>query len=129
MGDSAVCYYFEPRPLDRGETCSFTILLAAAGGDGFVVEKTGESPETGEALARILSESTIAAEAARTGAGDTGTDDSRRKDLELIHSIIEQIDGYLASGLVTEDDITIIETILNQVKERGKSLRDNPASR
>jgi hypothetical protein len=130
MGDSAVCYYFEPRPLNRGESCSFTILLAAAGGDGFVAENSaGETPEPGEALARILSESTVAAQAARTGAADAGAGDSRRKDLDLLHSIIEQIDGYIASGSVTEDDIAIIETILNQVRERGNSLRDNPASR
>jgi hypothetical protein len=35
VGDSAVCYYFEPRLLGRGESRSFTVLLAAGDEGGF----------------------------------------------------------------------------------------------
>jgi hypothetical protein len=129
VGDSAVCYYYEPRPLNRGETCSFTILLAASGEGGFAVNAAAsEKPELGEDLAKILNESSIAAQVLKTG-GDAGSAaGSREKDLELIRFLIEQIDGYIVSGSATADEITAIEIILEQVRERN-NLRDNPSSR
>jgi hypothetical protein len=123
VGDSAVCYYYEPRSLNRGETCSFTILLAASGEGGFT-GRTAKQPEIGADLTKILNESSIAGQAL-AASSDAGL---REKDLELIRSLIEQIDGYIASGSATEDEITAIETILEQVKERS-NLRNNPASR
>jgi hypothetical protein len=129
VGDSAVCYYYEPRPLNRGEICSFTILLAASVEGGFsaagrIAEKTG----LGEDLAKILNESSIAAQIFKTDDGNTGsTAGSREKDLEMIRSLIEQIDGYIVSGSATADEIMAIETVLEQVRERN-NLRDNPAS-
>jgi hypothetical protein len=117
IGDSAVCYYFEPRSLNRGESCSFTIVLAASGERGFAAG-TGE-PELRESLANILRESAQAPQADASAAG------SREKDLELIRSLIEQIDGYIASGSVTESDIAAIETVLGRIRERN-SLRDTP---
>jgi hypothetical protein len=134
VGDSAVCYYYEPRPLDRGETCSFTILLAASGEDGFSAQEAAAKPGPGGGggggdLAKILTESSIAAQVLKTGDGNTGsTAGSREKDLELIRSLIEQIDGYIASGSATADEIMVIETVLDQVRERN-NLRDNPAFR
>jgi hypothetical protein len=120
VGDSAVCYYYEPRPLNRGETRSFTIMLVASGEEGFAVNAAAEQAGSGEALTKILNESSAAAQADNA--------DSREKDLQLIRSIIEQINGYMASGSVTEDEIATIETVLGQIKERI-NLRNNPASR
>jgi hypothetical protein len=128
VGDSAVCYYYEPRPLNRGEICSFTILLAASGEEGFAAQEIVEKPGLGEDLAKILNESNIAAQVLKTS-GDAGSAaDSRQKDLEMIRSLIEKIDGYIASGSATADEITTIELILEQVRERN-NLRDNPVSR
>jgi hypothetical protein len=129
VGDSAVCYYFEPRPLNRGETCSFTILLAASGEDGFAAQEAAAKPGPEGDLAKILAESSVAAQVLKTGDGNTGsTAGSREKDLELIRSLIEQIDGYIVSGSATADEIMTIETVLDQVRERN-NLRDNPAFR
>jgi hypothetical protein len=128
VGDSAVCYYFEPRTLNRGETCSFTIFLAASDEKSLPVNTAVENPEgLGEDLARILGASTLTAQALK--AGDSGSPaNTREKDLELVRSIIEQIDRYIASGSATEDDIAAIETILGQIRQRS-NLRDNPVSR
>ncbi|MDR1862902.1 MAG: hypothetical protein LBQ67_03170 [Treponema sp.] len=121
VGDSAVCYYFEPRFLNREETFSFTIVLAASDERGFAAGAAGEKPEP--TLARILSDSAVAAQALRSG--DSA---SREKDLEMIRSILEQIEQYIASGSVKEDDMAAIETVLDQLRERNK-LRDTPAPR
>jgi hypothetical protein len=128
VGDSAVCYYFEPRSLNRGETCSFVIVLAASGEEGFSFNLAGENQEPENTLAKILDESNLAAEALASAGGDAGPAYSREKDLELIRSILEQIDGYMASGSITEDDLAAIETVLGQIRERG-NLRNNPVSR
>jgi hypothetical protein len=129
VGDSAVCYYYEPRPLNRGESCSFTILLAASGEGGFAVNTAAEEPGLGEDLEKILTESSLATQILKTGGNDGGSvTDSREKDLELIRSLLEQIDGYIVSNSATADEITAIETILDQIRERS-NLRDTPASR
>jgi hypothetical protein len=90
VGDSAVCYYFEPRSLEQGESCSFTILLAAGNEGGLINAKAGESSGPG---------------------GET--------DLEIIRRLIAQIDGYISSGIVTEEAISAMEATLNQVMERS----------
>jgi hypothetical protein len=130
VGDSAVCYYYEPRPLNRGETCSFTILLAASAEGGFsAAGGTEENPGLGEDLAKILNESSIATHVFKIDDGNTGSAaGSREKDLELIRSLIEQIDGYMVSGSATADEIMAIETVLEQVRERN-NLGNNPAFR
>jgi hypothetical protein len=128
ISDSAVCYYYESRPLNRGETCSFIILLAAADERGFTsVNAAAGEPGSGDTLAKILNESSLAAQALTAGDSSPAAD-SRKKDLELIRSLIEQIDGYIVSGSATADEITAIETILRQIKERN-NLRDNPVPR
>jgi hypothetical protein len=48
MGDSAVCYYYDPAPLPPGETASYSIFLAAEDPAGFGF-KTFISPEQREA--------------------------------------------------------------------------------
>jgi hypothetical protein len=131
VGDSAVCYYYEPRPLNRGETSSFTIVLAASGEGGFALNTAAAAEEAGlgDDLAKLLNESSIATQVLKTGSDDGGAAaDSREKDLRMIRSLIEQIDGYIVSDSATADEIMAIETILEQIRERN-TLRDNPASR
>jgi hypothetical protein len=120
VGDSAVCYYFEPRSLGRGETCSFVIMLAAAAGAGFNTAPAAAAPAAaaakpavGPELVKILNDS---------AAG------SREQDLEIIRRLIEEIDGYIGSGLVTPDELSAMEQLLQQVMERN-GIRDAPASR
>jgi hypothetical protein len=99
-------------------------LLAASGEGGFTGNRPAKQPEMDEDLTKILNESSIAGQGLAAGSDSS----LQEKDLELIRSLIEQIDGYIASGSATEDEITAIETILEQVRKRS-DLRNNPASR
>jgi hypothetical protein len=111
VGDSAVCYYFEPRSLEPGESCSFTVLLAAA------TEAT-EATEANKATEGGL---------INAGAGES-SGPVGETDLEIIRRLIVQIDGYISAGTVTEEVISAMEAALNQVMERN-GLKTNSASR
>jgi hypothetical protein len=91
--DSAVCYFFEPRSVGKGETriCSFT--LAAGNDRGF----------TSPAVA----------------AASPGEDVSaRQRDLAIIQVLITQIDTYIASGRVSEAELSAMEEALNRLLEK-----------
>jgi hypothetical protein len=118
VGDSAVCYYFEPRPLGREESCFFIIMLAAADEGGFINRIAEENPTLPEDLARIVNESQNVASSQALSAG-TAAADSREKDLQLIRELIEQIDGYMRSGSINEDELAAIELVLKQMMERN----------
>jgi hypothetical protein len=92
VGDSAVCYVFEPRPLERGErrVCSF--MLAATDERGFYAAAPTPS----------------SAEDARTKA----------RDLAMIQFLITQIDSYIAAGRVSDAELSAMEETLNYLLDK-----------
>jgi hypothetical protein len=108
IGDSAVSYYYEPRPVSRGETAVFTILLAAEDARGFPSYFAG-SPDD---LSRFLRE-TVPLSA------DTPSADSRQSDLILLRDLIDRIDLYVAGEItITEEDLAAMELVINRIKAR-----------
>ncbi|MDR2618930.1 MAG: hypothetical protein LBC62_08680 [Treponema sp.] len=93
VGDSAVCYYFEPRLLARRERRSFTVTLAAWRGLTF--------PQVTAA-----------------GPSDAARGDERQQDLALIRQLIARIDNYLASGGASEEELVSMEQTLRRLMDK-----------
>ncbi|MDR0719397.1 MAG: hypothetical protein LBF78_07145 [Treponema sp.] len=90
--DSAVCYYFDPRPLPGGQSCSFTFFLASGDKQGFLPQ----GQEKAKAPPDIL-------------------DDEREKDLLQIRNLINRIDVLMTEGNASGEEINALEQTLNQL--------------
>jgi hypothetical protein len=107
IGDSAVCYYYEPRLLSRGDTLSYTILLSAEDEQGFTAYSAG----AGDDLSRLLRETVPLPEIPAA--------DSKQEDLFLLQELIDRIDRYLAGEIdITEEDLAAMETVISRLKAR-----------
>jgi hypothetical protein len=107
IGDSAVCYYYEPRPVSRGETLGITILLAAEDTAGFADYYADSQDE----LSRYLKETVPLPEPA--------TQDSKMADLILLQELINRIDRYVAGEIVmTAEDLEAMELVVARIKTR-----------
>jgi hypothetical protein len=108
IGDSAVCYYYEPRLLARGEAVSYTILLAAEDENGFTAHSAG----LGNDRSRLLRETVPLP-------GDPPSADARQADLILLRDLIDRIDQYMAGEItITEEDLAAMETVIARLKAR-----------
>jgi hypothetical protein len=115
--DSAVCYYFDSRPLGREETRIYTVFLAAGDERGFIPPFAGLSGE----LARIVSETVTVPEASATTVTveDSNANNAREKDLAILRELIAKIDDYMASGAaITEEELAAIQLVINSIKAR-----------
>lgn len=107
VGDSALCYYFETKPLDRGAERVVSILLAAASDQGF--SSFGMAPEND--VSRLLNESS---------ATPSSADLALRTDLITLRDLLQRIDALLAPGAtVSEDELTAMETVIRKLKDRN----------
>jgi hypothetical protein len=86
--DSAVCYYFDPRSLQGGQSCSFTFFLALG-------DKSGFAPAWKEPPG-VLS-------------------NDKEKDLLRIRNLINRIDVLMAEGNASDEEINALEQALNQL--------------
>jgi hypothetical protein len=107
IGDSALCYYFEPAPLERGATRSVSLLLSAAVDSGFA--SMGSAPE--DDVSRLLKESVAVSASPELGL---------RTDLISVSDLINRIDRALSSDTpLSDEEITALETVLVRLKERN----------
>ena len=103
-GDSAVCYYFDVRPLNSGEKRIFGFTLTGLKGD------TDSLP--------VFTASDISP-AGTEKTGDIFTYDvraSRDQDLAALRDIIAIIDAHINSGSVSEEELAAIESALNKLR-------------
>lgn len=106
VGDSALCYYFDPAPLARGGESVVSILLAAARDGGFGAPSVPAEDD----VSRILRESAAAAASPEL---------IIRTDLIALRDILDRIDRALAAGgTATEDELAAMEAILERMKGR-----------
>jgi hypothetical protein len=108
IGDSAVCYYYEPRPLSRGEIFRYTILLAAEDENGFV-----PFADAGKNVSPP-SEKTVP-----LPADIPFPPGSKEADLALLKELITRIDQYMAGEIdITEEELANMETVVTRLKAR-----------
>jgi hypothetical protein len=141
VGDSAVCYYYDPLPLARGEERTISIQLAAEDEGGLAQYEAASNSQ----LSRLLIESARAlsaespgrsperpgrsSESPRGGAsespgvsperGPDGTVDPRWRDLITVRDLINQLDEYLTTGgTISEEEFSAIELIIARLQSR-----------
>jgi hypothetical protein len=113
IGDSAVCYYFDPIPLARGETRDCFLYLSLEDEQGFEFQNSA----LGENIARFLAESMPLPD---TGprANPPVDDAVRQSDISVLRELIAKIDEYIASDSITDEELAAIETVISRLKIR-----------
>jgi hypothetical protein len=130
IGDSAVCYYYDPVPLSRGEQTVYTLFLAAEDEKGFgfvtagtsstgvgVISQTGTS-NTGVSVTPH-NEDSLTVPLPQFASGITISDDAREVDLALLRSLVARLDEFVAGNIeLTMDELTSMERAINTLKAR-----------
>jgi hypothetical protein len=133
VGDSAVCYYYEPAAMARGEVRTLSIQLAVEEEGGFA-RYGAASPDR---LSRLLQESVralsaeppvkvspppgMSLEVSPEGFPESPalTPDPRWVDLITIRDLLNQLDSYIAGGgTVSEEELAAIELIITRLQSR-----------
>jgi hypothetical protein len=129
INDSAVCYYFEPRLLSRGDTAVYTVLLAVEDSRGFVggarngdlsrpPRETVPLPVTPAPAAPATAVPVVPAVpvAPAAPAAPAGT---KEADMILLRELISRIDRYMAGEIViTGEDLAAMEAEAARLKAR-----------
>jgi hypothetical protein len=109
IGDSALSYYFDPKPLARGAERKQTIFVGASNPKGF--EGVGEIATSG--LSQILQTSVESA---------SSPDLTLQTDLITVRDVLTRVDLLLKSPeSASDDEISALETVIVRLKERNKS--------
>jgi hypothetical protein len=94
-----VCYYFDQKPLGKGETQSWEFLLASGDEQGFAglsagVQETGALP-------------------------DTADHPSMEADLETLQELLQKLDEYMSplSG-ASDEEIAELELSISRLMDR-----------
>ena len=106
MGDSAVCFLYDPLPLGQHSNRTVSMLLAAADSRGFESLVTPAD----ENLSRLLRESSRSL---------SPTDEIRQVDLEALDDLIRRLDQYMAGEIfLSAEELNILEAVLARLRAR-----------
>jgi hypothetical protein len=120
IGDSAVCYYYEPRILAAGEKFTVSILLGV-GNTGFSqIQQTAVAASNPAPAAPASVPVPEASASASNSAPDRlGLSPIQIEwDLAVLHELLYQIDEHLINEAVTEAELAAIEQTLEQLRIR-----------
>ena len=104
--DSAVSYYFEPRPLSRGESRTFGFYLFL-NSNGALAPPVLASP--GEAVMDMPARAVL------------GMPSTEGYDLAEIRALMARIDMLIASGIASGEELAAIELAMNTLRARYAS--------
>jgi len=104
IDDSAVCYWFKPVPLSRGEARTYTILLA------FKEESTNSNEDSGLAwkYRGFL----------KNGELMDFSGLSREEALLLTQEVLVKIDDHITAGTITEKEFSAMKRLIERLKAR-----------
>ncbi|MDR1950534.1 MAG: hypothetical protein LBQ38_14185 [Spirochaetaceae bacterium] len=109
IGDSAVCYYFDPLPLAGGASRTVSILLSAEDGRGF--DPNPPSPGT-VFIQPVLPE-------APRNPPASPQDETRSRDLAILQDMISRLDAYMSGRLsLSDEELATMELIITGIKAR-----------
>ncbi|MDR2303199.1 MAG: hypothetical protein LBE10_01240 [Treponema sp.] len=100
VGDSAVCYYFDQKTLNRGETQTWEFLLASGDEQGFTAVSAGMR---------------------ETGAfpDDTPDRSSMQADLAALRELLRKLDEYMSPlSTASDEEIDALELSINRLRDR-----------
>jgi hypothetical protein len=120
IGDSAVCYYFNPLPLDRGASRILSVFLALENGQGFSsvsypgaldqppnLQETSREPPPRE-LQPAFQASAVESE-----------DNTLNTDLRLLQEMLDLLNAYIADErTLSDEDLSEMEKAVDILKNR-----------
>ena len=113
VNDTSVCYYYEPRPLGRGEKISHEITFL--GNDSSVLsDEVITSAFISGAPAGFRGAASMPAEEIRD-LNQAGSD-TKTADLEELRVLLAQIDTLINSGTASAEELSAIEFSLNKLR-------------
>jgi hypothetical protein len=115
IGDSAVCYYYDPVPLSQDQELIYTITLAAEDPAGFehlrlpeAVPAAGNAPVSEPEWEPII-----------PFQKDPFPDNSRESDLALLRSLMDRLDKFLSGEIeLSEEELAVMELTITLLKAR-----------
>jgi len=111
IGDSAVCYYFEPRLLGRGDRCSFGFTLSLT--ESYPVNIAGSSYLPDAAGNAGSASSITILDMQKSEETDSGAE-----DMAALRRLIARIEAHMATGTASEEEIIEIEFALNKLRAK-----------
>jgi hypothetical protein len=110
IGDSAVCYYYDPFPVDKGSSRIIAFVLASEDENGFNL--TSNIPDD---ISRLVQESSRP---------DTPVEKDKiaemmSMDLITIRDLIAKIDEYVSAGAsINDDELAALELVVSRLKTK-----------
>jgi len=123
MGDTAVCYYFDSRPLAGEETWrfGFSLYVTVTGESGGTPSSGGTgvvAAATGPAAAPAVPSGAKTDQGAGPASSGPAAPASREQDLAALRELMARIDDHINSGTVTPEELASIESALNELRAR-----------
>jgi len=101
LGDTAVCYYYEPLPLNGGEKRSFGFYLLINSNSGSDLSQTSGGVTVLPAK--------------------DATANSREQDLVSLREIMSRIDAGIAAGTLSDEELAALENDLGKLQAKYNS--------
>jgi hypothetical protein len=107
VGDSAVCYYYEPAILEPDESFTCSIFLATEDEAGFVKQQTGAASPRAE-IPAIGPES-----------DQEPSESDKAADMQKLRELLEILDKFIAGEIIlTETDLADIDESIIRLRTR-----------
>jgi hypothetical protein len=105
IGDSAVCYYYEPAVIARGESRVIAILLSSEDENGFAL-----SSNLPDDLSHLIEES---------GKLEGELSESMRADLIILRDLVAKLDRHASTGAyISDDELSAIGLLISKIKSK-----------
>jgi hypothetical protein len=116
IGDSAVCYYYEPLAVGAGSARTITLILASKDESGF----SGNLAEEPDQISRLIDISKAPDSGTIQGPEKTETDDeTMQADLVILRDLTSRLDEYIKSDVsVSEEELAAIELVISRLKAK-----------
>ena len=124
IGDSAVCYYYEPAVLESGRSFSYTIFLTTEDiswyNSAILPEPVREAGEARTETQRVIEPPTINFAALYASAATEAAEYNENADTLLLLKLQAVLDQFLAGEIyLNEQDLTEIERAINRLRNRN----------
>ena len=123
-GDTAVCYYFEPQPLDRAEIRSFELTLALSD-DPVYVPETILAGISGNSVSPGTAADMLSPQSEPMDLQGNSVSDEEEEDLAFLRELMFKIDVLASSGNASDDELSALEFEINKLRAKY-SNESNP---
>jgi hypothetical protein len=115
IGDSAVCYYYEPLAVGAGSARTITLILASKDENGF----SGNLAEEPDQISRLIEISKAPDSGTARSPAKNDTDETMQADLVILRDLTSRLDEYIESDVsVSEEELAAIELVISRLKAK-----------